>query len=112
MSSTRPNTHCYVVYLPYIEKGRARPFRVSEDADVQDLILYPSVWVQPAGCGSLERKPLESLYGRALDWLRGHAGDGGEKTPLDPADRLNEYFPEGPTSEHEKMIWPVPRKFD
>ncbi|EJD00687.1 uncharacterized protein FOMMEDRAFT_159480, partial [Fomitiporia mediterranea MF3/22] len=115
MSSTRPNTHRYVVYLPYIEKGRARPFRVSEDADVQDLIneicqyagyknALDNQIVDLYKCGSLERKPLESLYGRALDWLRGHAGDGGEKTPLDPADRLNEYFPEGPTSEHEKMV--------
>ncbi|EJC97434.1 uncharacterized protein FOMMEDRAFT_163396 [Fomitiporia mediterranea MF3/22] len=115
MSAATPSDHQYVVYLAHDSTSRPRlisvpknasvldlEFATRRDPDYQDYLGYKPVFLYK--CGGLERKPLESLYGRALDWLREHAGEVGEITPLDPADRLNEYFPEGPTPEHEKMV--------
>ena len=51
-------------------------------------------------CGNLSNLPVETLYERALDWIRQNP----HTERLQSRFRLNYYFPTGPAPEEDMMI--------
>ncbi|KAL4251312.1 hypothetical protein ABKN59_005664 [Abortiporus biennis] len=104
----------YVVYMPHEPATISETIHLSQNAGVNDLakaVIDHAQFKQVLKrdlpyffqCDNFPQNPRETLYSRALEWVRNHCSKW-EATSMTPLHRLHRYFPNGPAPKEDEKI--------